>query len=226
MRIGGWQPDRHMQCSRYEFALEMTARYLRESPCSVVYDVGAGDGRLAAGVSELGGSWIGFDRDPRDSGVAAWNVDEPCPRPGAVAGLVLLLDVVEHLGNPQQAIARIADAMRPGATLILTTPNPRWSWSRLYGLIHGVPACFTELDLRLNGHVFTAWPHILSCMLDQAGLVVEEYVTLDEKSAWPSRPYTARYILRLGRALCCRLIESMDPSACGMSYGMVARKRA
>ena len=107
----------------------------------------------------------------------------------------------------------------------MTMPNPRWSRSRIHALIYGNPACFTQSDLDINGHVFTPWPHILMRMLSDTGFDVQDYVTLDGKTGWPGRPISLRYPLRVFHALCNMLIERLDATACGMSYGLVARLR-
>jgi hypothetical protein len=62
-------------------------------------------------------------------------------------------------------------------------------------------------------------------MLDDAGFELEDYVTLDGKTSWPGRPIGLSYPLRGARALANMLIEGRDASACGMSFGLVARAR-
>jgi hypothetical protein len=63
-------------------------------------------------------------------------------------------------------------------------------------------------------------------MLQDAGFEVEEYVTIDGKTTPFSRPgnlfLPARYMLNVGLIA----IERLDPSSCGMSYGVIARKIA
>jgi hypothetical protein len=62
-------------------------------------------------------------------------------------------------------------------------------------------------------------------MLRDTGFEVQDYVTLDGKTGWPGRPISLRYPLRLLHAFGNRLIEQLDTSACGMSYGLLARVR-
>jgi len=102
-------------------------------------------------------------------------------------------------------------------------PNPRWSRSRIHALYNGCPTCFTEADLINNSHLFATWPHMVIHILSEAGFEIEEYVTLDGKTTWPGRPISFRYPLRFLNYLACMLIESRDASACGMSYGIIAR---
>lgn len=134
-----------------------------------------------------------------------------------------MLDVIEHLVNPGMALANVFEALAPNGMLVLTTPNPRWSRTRLHALLTGYLSNFTLSDLELNHHVFPAWPHILMQMLRSVGFEVEEYVTLDGRTAWPGRPLTLRYPLRCLHASVSMMIERLDPSASGMSYGLIAR---
>jgi SAM-dependent methyltransferase len=211
--------------SRYQFAPHYLQIHLAELPSSQLYDIGAGDGRMRTPVEALGLSWHGFDLFPARADILKWDLDHPCPLPGSAAGAVILLDVIEHLSNPGLGLKNIAQAMQPGGKLIITTPNPRWGRSRIYALLHGTPGCFTQSDLDLNGHVFPVWPHILEKMLNDSGFKVDEYVTLDGPTVWPSRPFSIRYPLRVLHAMLNKLIEYFDPSACGMSYAIVARKQ-
>jgi hypothetical protein len=153
-------------------------------------------------------------------------LDEPCSTNEGSAGAVLLLDVIEHCLNPGLALKNIAAVLQSNGRLILTTPNPRWSGSRIHTVFFGNPSGFTQRDLDENHHVFTPWPHILEKMLHDVGFEIDDYVTLDGKTGLFSSPGTlflpARYLLNIG----LMAIEKLDPSSCGMSYGLIARKVA
>lgn len=205
-------PSANLSSDRYTFAAETLAALGPSLPSKTIFDIGPGDGRMRK-IESLGFSWRGFDRSAwRD--VTQWDIGtKPCPI-DEKAGAAFLLDVIEHCVNPGYALTAISDALLPGARLILTVPNPRWSASRLHTLIFGCPSGFTKLDLDENHHVFTPWPHILAKFLEDAGFAIDEYVTLDGKS----RPF--RHRLSLARML----IETLDKSSCGMSYAFVCRK--
>ena len=49
--------------------------------------------------------------------------DEPYPFPDGVFNLVIAKHVVEHLNNPERAIAEMSRVLRVGGLLILVTPN-------------------------------------------------------------------------------------------------------
>lgn len=217
-------PSENLVESRYEYAVRSIFRLRSRLPARLVLDIGAGAGVMQQKIEAMDCEWKGFDVAPAVPHVERWNLEQTSPVPSSVAGAILLLDVLEHLENPGFALAAAHEALRTGGFLVITAPNPRWSWSRIHALRSGVPACFTELDLELNGHVFTPWPHILMKMLSNAGFETEEYVTLDGKTGWPGRPVSLRYPLRLLHAALNAAIEKFDRSACGMTFGLVARR--
>jgi hypothetical protein len=59
-------------------------------------------------------------------------------------------------------------------------------------------------------------------MLTERGFEIVEYVTLDGATAWPGAPYSLRYFVRCAVAAMMMALERRDPTACGMSYGVVA----
>lgn len=219
-------PAANLSLSRYEYALQCVRRLLPTLPSREIFDIGAGGTVMKYPVEQAGCTWRGFDLVPFSEQITAWDLTFPCPVQAASPGGVLLLDVIEHLPNPGLALANIAAILPPGGRLVMTMPNPRWSRSRIHALLHGNPACFTQADLDGNGHVFTPWPHIMLSMLCNAGFEVEDYVTLDGRYGLPDGPLSIRYPVRLAHSLVLMLIERLDPSACGMSYGLVARKPA
>ena len=179
---------------------------------------------MRSAVEVAGGRWFGFDLAPCASSVTQWDLDDPHPATTQKAGVVLLLDVVEHLRNPWRSMEHIAELLLPGGYLLLTTPNPRWSRSRMHALAFGVPTCFTRDDMELNHHVFTPWPHILEKLLRDVGLTSISYDTIDGHTELPQASINYRYPARLALALVNRYLEQRDPSAKGMSYAMVAQK--
>lgn len=211
----------NLELSRYAYAEDVAKRRLGAAHAKTIFDIGAGDGIMKRPLETAGFKWLGFDIAARD-GISRWDLDDPCPVQDTAPDFVLCLDVIEHLSNPGIALDHIAATMTPGATLLVTTPNPRWSRSRLWALQSGYPACFTQADLDLNRHVFPVWPHILERMLTDRGFTIAEYVTLDGVTTWPGAPYSLGYPVRCAVAAMMMVLESRDPTACGMSYGVVA----
>jgi SAM-dependent methyltransferase len=212
--------------SRYEWGAKQVKSFLPAAPGRTIADIGAGDARMRQTVVDAGAEWFGYDLKPMTENVRAWNIEQAADSQFPKAAIVLMLDVLEHLCNPWRAMLNISDHLLPNGYLVLTTPNPRWSRSRMWALANGTPACFTQSDLDLNHHVFTPWPHIVERLLLDCGLTVIRYDTLDGRTQWPRGSITLRYPARFALACANKWIESRDPTACGMSYGLVARKSA
>lgn len=213
------------QQRRYDYAAsKMRALALTMSP-RVVFDVGAGKGPMQSLAEQAGLTWYGFDLYPEKSTVAKWDLDDPCPRRNEKAGLVLMMDVIEHLLNPGLAPDNIVEAMAADAHIIITTPNPRASRSRLHALFTGYPICFTRQDLDSNHHVFPVWQHVLEYMLDSKGFEILEWCQLRGRHSFPAARLHPQYLLQLGKAVVCRSIEAFDPTAASTDYAVLAKRR-
>src|SRR5262245_41620337 len=215
--VDALSPSRSHDLDRYAWASLILHELLPVAPSKTVADIGAGSAAMRSPVEGAGGRWFGFDVAPSSGLVTQWDLDDPHPAGMQQVGIVLLLDVVEHLCNPWRAMEHVAQLLLPGGYLALTTPNPRWSRSRLHALAFGVPTCFTRDDMELNHHVFTPWPHILEKLLRDVGLSTVSYDTIDGHTALPHASINYRYPVRLALALLNRYLEQRDPSAKGMS---------
>ena len=212
--------------TRYQYAARMVGELAPLLPLPTVYDIGAGLGQLREPVQQTGLEYVGFDYQPQTKGMVVWNLDEKCPLDRPAAGLVLLLEVVEHLLNPGVAFDSIAGLIAPGGYFLVTTPNPQWSRSRLEALRTGYPSFFTITDLELNGHVFPVFPHVLEHMLKQRGFVIEQFVMLKAPTVWPKLQLRPWYPFRLVHAAANKLIEKLDKTATGGCYAVLAKKTA
>jgi hypothetical protein len=215
--------DKNTDLNRYEWANVCMKKIVPNSKNKKVADVGCKNDRLKEKVENIGGEWYGFDLHPKRESVRKWNIEKGNKRKENF-GLVLMLDVIEHLGNPWMGVKNISASMCENGYLVMTTPNPMWSRSRFHALAKGYPSCFDEGDLRDNHHVFTPWPHIVEKMLNDFRLDVEKYVTLDGKSKIPKDPSSPWYLVRATFAMTRVLMEKYDKSSCGMSYGILAKK--
>ena len=143
---------------RYDFEVTPNSTYARAARLiastaapGVVIDLGAGLGALSETVEPYGFTYVGFDADPanveamhtrgRTAAVLDLLADDADERvldavrgmvgPGELAvAAIVLLDVVEHLPDPDQVmrfldrlIDRFADDAGPGPLLVLSIPN-------------------------------------------------------------------------------------------------------
>lgn len=103
---------------------------LRESiPAgAVVLDAGCGSGRIFRYELEPGCRVVGVDigaelRDNPNVGERVRGDAQRLPFAGASFDAVLASHVMEHLTEPERALAEVARVLRPGGRLLLLTPN-------------------------------------------------------------------------------------------------------
>jgi SAM-dependent methyltransferase len=119
-------------------ANRVAARHL--APGARVLDVGAGDRR--AGERLKGLDYLSCDVDPAGGHDFASVDDAPGDLDGA-----LLFEVIEHLPLEDGLVLLrgIHDRLRPGGTLIVTTPNIAHPWAYLRDATHVTPYAHDEL---------------------------------------------------------------------------------
>ncbi len=138
---------------------EMLAEVLADvRPPATILDVGCGDGfatEVAAGRNP-GHRFAGLDWSSasltiaRQRGIAVVRAGLDAPslpvRPASV-DVVVMSEVIEHLVDTDSAIEAAHRALRPGGSLLLSTPNLA-AWYNRGLLAAGVQPVFSEVSLR------------------------------------------------------------------------------
>jgi len=118
--------------ARHKFAYEQAKRYAQG--CRVL-DVGCGTGYGCKILSEVASSVVGIDYSAE--AVAYCNANSTAPNVlfehanatdiafNREFDLALSFQVIEHHSNPPLFLKKIKQAVRPGGTILLTTPNAR-----------------------------------------------------------------------------------------------------
>jgi SAM-dependent methyltransferase len=97
-----------------------------------ILDLGCADGYVTAHLRRRASTIVGFDLDVRDVRAAKTRVRgahflagsaEALPFASASFDAVLMLDVLEHVGDDRKSIDEIVRVLRPGGYLILSTPH-------------------------------------------------------------------------------------------------------
>lgn len=110
-----------------------------------VLDVGCSSGYLSEPLSQRGNTLVGIELDPG----AAHEAERFCervlvgdletmelPLEPASFDVVLCGDVIEHLRDPGAALARLRPFLKPGGTLVVSTPNIA-NWAMRLALLGG-----------------------------------------------------------------------------------------
>ncbi len=146
-------PDRAQRMAR------MLAAALRDvSSPACILDVGCGDGAAAglAAQRNPGHHLIGLDwsasslRQARQLGltVVQAGVDPPgLPVASQAADVVIMSELIEHLVDTDSALEEVVRVLKPGGSLLLSTPNLAAWYNR--GLVAlGIQPLFSEVSLR------------------------------------------------------------------------------
>jgi SAM-dependent methyltransferase len=155
-----------------------------------VADVGAGRGHFCAVLGEeLRARGLDprehlfpSDREPESFGYdrlacARVGTDGRLPYADASCDAVVSIEVVEHVEDQFAFLRELARVARPGARVIVTTPNVLSLPSRVRTLAWGFPELFDPLPLsgaderRLGGHIHPITPYFLAFAALRAGLV-------------------------------------------------------
>src|ERR1700761_6726536 len=96
-----------------------------------LYDIGSRDNVLKKYINSAEIIYRAFDLNPLDQSAEEWDIEQPFPYLHDAPQIVTMLEIIEHLNNPWLCMKNVADKILPGGYLILTTPNPAWSNSRV-----------------------------------------------------------------------------------------------
>lgn len=129
--------DRTHWWFRGKAALVATALARTGGACGFLADVGAGAGGVTAmlgwdpervAVLEAGEALVRHAR--HGNGMPALrSAVAPLPLADASVDVVCLLDVIEHLPDPADALAEAARVLRPQGRLVVNVPAHAWLWS-------------------------------------------------------------------------------------------------
>jgi len=124
-----------------------------------VLDVGAGSGALTARLTAAGYEVVASDLETQDYRAAAplvqWDVaanalPEQLTRDSFEC--VCVIEVLEHVENPLQALRNVITLLKPGGLIVATTPHIGHPRSRLKFFITGVPSYFGKAEYSADGH--------------------------------------------------------------------------
>jgi len=159
-------------------------------PRARVADVGAGRGHFCAVLGaelrarglEPSAHLLPCDRHPAtfqyaEVGCAQVAADGRLPYADDSCDAVVSIEVIEHVEDPFAFVRELARIARPGARVIVTTPNVLSLPSRVRTLLWGFPELFDPLPLvgaderLLGGHIHPIAPYYLALTALRAGLV-------------------------------------------------------
>jgi 2-polyprenyl-6-hydroxyphenyl methylase/3-demethylubiquinone-9 3-methyltransferase len=89
---------------------------------------------------------------------------------------VLITEVIEHVAHPDEFLAKIAQLVRPGGYVVMTTPNGAYFRNQLPKFSECAdPSTYEAIQFRPNseGHIFLLYPDEVEQLATGAGLEIE-----------------------------------------------------
>ncbi len=173
----------------YEVRLRKTLELLTEViPVGArVLDIAAAQGNFSLKLAELGYdvTWndlrddlIGYVKLKHETGkitFAPGNVfDLSFPEP---FDAVLITEIIEHVAHPDQFLAKVANLVKPGGFIVMTTPNGAYLRNTLPKFSDCPdPSVYESIQFKpdSDGHIFLLHPEEISLLADKAGLRVHK----------------------------------------------------
>lgn len=122
---------------RKEILLAMIDKFYQPEPAAKVLDIGCGTGMMLRHLAKYGEIW-GIDKDIKAVEYSRDKVPQakvilgsfPETLPEEKFDLITALDVFEHLGDDEKALAETANLLKPNGIFLLTVPAYRFLWSQ------------------------------------------------------------------------------------------------
>lgn len=179
---GRYYADRpiHAQAGVHEAVLEILKMKLPEG--AQIADLGAGSGALSARLADAGFdvTAVDFELDDLPKNVRAVEsdllADDLRKRFRAQPfDAVVAAEVIEHLSDPLRFLEFCFESLKPGGSVLITTPNISHPYSRLKFLINGRFLLFDEDAYWASGHQMPLSPWMLEQHLRRVGFDSLEY---------------------------------------------------
>jgi 2-polyprenyl-6-hydroxyphenyl methylase/3-demethylubiquinone-9 3-methyltransferase len=184
--VGGYAYDGGGATAAHAYLLPSLLRILENVPGKRIFEVGCGNGWIAAALNARGYDVAGID--PSAEGIAFARKNFPHLRlergsayddlPGLYGTfpIVVSLEVVEHLFYPRKFAATVFRLLEPGGTAIVSTPYHGY-WKNVALALAG----------RMDRHMNPLWDHghikfwsaaTLTALLEEAGFRVERLIRI------------------------------------------------
>jgi len=143
----------HAALGVHEYAVELAKSVLPHG--GRILEVGAGCGALTLRMRDAGLDVVPTDLEPPHDWISRLDLDAPewTDETRGPFDLVVCVETLEHVENPRQVLRSIRSVLRPGDTVLISTPNITHPHSRLKMLLRGSPVFFGPSHYYSPGHI-------------------------------------------------------------------------
>ena len=214
--------------AKRQLAVKLLARFA--PPPGVLIEGGVGSSRNLLEFRRLGYDVTGLDvmpeavdlaRERGIDGVRLHDLEEPWPVAEGSVKAVVLLDVIEHLASPVNALEHAWRALQPGGALVVTVPAYPWlygDWDRALGHYRRYTAPLLREQAAQAGFHVRRLTHWNSFTLP-AAIAVRGWRRLVPRPGAAEFPRVSTFTNRLlqGCAAAERVLIGRVPVPCGLS---------
>lgn len=192
-------------------------------PNKTVSDIGSGFGWFKPIVEKFNLNWQPFDYVKKIEESTIWDLNNPVPLNKEMPGFVVLLEVLEHLSNPELAIKNISDHIVKDGYMVLTTPNPMSAESKFTLLFKNNLYAFQPKHL-VEHHVYVPLPHVVKFHLENNGFEIIEVATIG-KITFPKFKIGLNYLKGLLHYIFLQLLVMFNPESKGHTQAFFVMKK-
>jgi 2-polyprenyl-3-methyl-5-hydroxy-6-metoxy-1,4-benzoquinol methylase len=156
---------------------------------ATILDLAAAQGNFSLTLAEMGYqvTWNDLRSDLEGYVRLKHECGKICYAPGNAFELtfsdlfdaVLITEIIEHVAHPDQFLNKVAQLIKPGGYVVMTTPNGKYFRNNLPKFSDCEdPSVFESVQFKPNcdGHIFLIHPDELAPLATKAGLTVDHSV--------------------------------------------------
>lgn len=208
--------------NRGEWADLKLKELINELPNSIVSDIGAGFGWFGEKVKSNGLELQTFDLLKKNSNVIVWDLNYQAPIGVKAPGFIVMLEVIEHLSNPEQAIKNISDHINDDGYIVISSPNPFYSKNKFELLFNNRFYAFQTKHL-IEHHVYIPLPHVLEFHMNNQGFQLIEHVILGKNDP-PKLDFNFNYIKGFFRYIIEKILSGSVDLTKGSTQAFLFKK--
>jgi len=191
-------------------------------PNLIISDIGAGFGWFEKHAKDANLVWQPFDYYKKTEKSTIWNLNNSAPQNSKKPGLIIFLEVLEHLSNPELGIKNISNHIVKDGYILLTVPYIFSAESKVEFLLKNKLFAFQEKHLPEH-HVYVPLPHVIKFHLENNGFELIEMASLGT-FIFPKFRFSYFFIKSFIHYLLVKFFIILKPDSEGNTLAIFAKK--
>ena len=191
-------------------------------PNQVLSDIGSGFGWFEKHAIGANLDWQPFDYVKKIEKSIIWDLNNPAPAYSKKPGLIVFLEVLEHLSNPELGLRNISNHILKDGYLLLSVPYIYSAQSKFEFLLKNKFYAFQEKHLSEH-HVFVPLPHVVKFHLENNGFEIIEMATLGIFK-FPKFRFSFSFLKSILHFILVKFFILLNPESEGNTLAIFAKK--